>query len=733
MNVSDPASSAVRPEERDVIENCLERVLASGEFGGSARAQRFLRFCVHSWLDGRSEQIKETTIGLEVFDRQADYDPKVDPIVRVYAGRLRTKLERYYAQSGARDPVRVELPRGTYVPTIRWIANSETAEVQRQAPAVEAVPLKRRLPIVTIAAAMALIALAGSYLIRLRGGSASAPAVVTPLVTMPGVLRDPAWSRDGRLLAFSWKGPSELDAHVFVQETGGVEKSAQPAGGADPVRQTQRPEAEFRPVFGPAPNQLAFLRQAAETRFDVVILDRERGVERVVATTSLQTLLPNTHPALDWSPDGRFLVTSEGSEGGGPARLKLIDIATGAKRELTSPLPGTTGDLEARFSPDGRWVAFRRGGVGDLRVVELSTLRETPLTEDNPGVRGVEWTADGGAILFGSLRPDGGFGIHRWDLKSRTKTLLTPQLWDSMEPRLEPASGRVVMISVELDTELGEISLADGRLLRTVASSTREEGSPIYSPDGSMVAFDSTRSGGKELWVARRDGTAARRLTAFNGRAIPMTPSWSRDGKQLIYSVRELGRTDIEELDVESLRRSRLQTGPGRNIEPQYSPDGQFIFYESNESGRHRVWRMGRDGRRVAVVDGAALQFRLSDDGKEIFYLDQGDGEPPRLMSRVVETAETKALHTFRDAPAAMSWQVLRGTLYYVATKSSYSAAPRLEAVDLQTGNARSFGLPPGTAPSFSALSIAPDGKTALVQFTQHERTQISRMQLPGR
>src|SRR5712671_1078140 len=79
------------------IEDHLQRILASKEFASSARMSRFLRFAVERALSGQSEQLKEYVLGVEVFDRKESYDPRVDPIVRVEARRLRSKLESYYA------------------------------------------------------------------------------------------------------------------------------------------------------------------------------------------------------------------------------------------------------------------------------------------------------------------------------------------------------------------------------------------------------------------------------------------------------------------------------------------------------------------------------------------------------------------------------------------------------------------------------------------------------------
>ena len=77
---------------------------------------RFLRFSVEESLAGNDGRLKEQIIGTEVFDRRSEYDPRIDPIVRVEARRLRAKLKAYYASLGRGDSIMIGLPKGAYLP-----------------------------------------------------------------------------------------------------------------------------------------------------------------------------------------------------------------------------------------------------------------------------------------------------------------------------------------------------------------------------------------------------------------------------------------------------------------------------------------------------------------------------------------------------------------------------------------------------------------------------------------
>lgn len=103
----------------DKLQRQLERVLTSKSFEGVDRLKRFLTFIVGETLAGRGDQLKEFTVGEQVFDKDADFDTRSDPIVRVQAGRLRARLTRYQLEEGQNDEIIIELPKGRYVPVFR--------------------------------------------------------------------------------------------------------------------------------------------------------------------------------------------------------------------------------------------------------------------------------------------------------------------------------------------------------------------------------------------------------------------------------------------------------------------------------------------------------------------------------------------------------------------------------------------------------------------------------------
>ncbi len=119
----------------------LERILSSKGFANAERISRFLRFTVEYTLENRAAELKEYVIGVEVFDRRGKYDPRLDPVVRVEARRLRSKLAGYYEDEGKDDALRIDFPKGAYVPVFRNSAEgTEAAAVSQKWSTIAVLP-----------------------------------------------------------------------------------------------------------------------------------------------------------------------------------------------------------------------------------------------------------------------------------------------------------------------------------------------------------------------------------------------------------------------------------------------------------------------------------------------------------------------------------------------------------------------------------------------------------------
>ena len=191
----------------DEVREQLERMLASTTFAASPRLRTFLHYVVDRALAGEGGQLKEYAIGADVFERGAEYDPRIDSIVRVEAGRLRAKLDEYYDGEGAADRVIVRIPRGSYVP--QFETREVEAPVHTDAPARHAVRARW-----TIAAALlALLAMPGAALWRTAPPQTPAPSE-TPM--------RPASDVRVAVLPFTHYAPGGTDEMLAARITDGV-------------------------------------------------------------------------------------------------------------------------------------------------------------------------------------------------------------------------------------------------------------------------------------------------------------------------------------------------------------------------------------------------------------------------------------------------------------------------------------------------------------------------------
>jgi hypothetical protein len=183
LNDSATATTTLTNEERTAIQEQLERLLSNSHFNQSRRFPSFLRFVIDQTLLGQTDLLKERTLGIEIFGREADYDTASDPIVRVTATEIRKRIAQYYQEPGHEAELRLTLPAGSYVPQFHWPQaakeSSHALTVTAPSPAaplpveplqVETVPTRTRTwlrrPATAVALAVIVVSAAAMYLWR---------------------------------------------------------------------------------------------------------------------------------------------------------------------------------------------------------------------------------------------------------------------------------------------------------------------------------------------------------------------------------------------------------------------------------------------------------------------------------------------------------------------------------------------------------------------------------------
>jgi hypothetical protein len=170
---ADKSHTTLSESEKSEVRAQLERLLSNAHFSQSKRFPSFLRFVTELTLAGETEGIKERTLGVEIFGRDAEYDTSSDPIVRVTAAEIRKRVAQYYQEPAHEDELRITLPSGSYIPQFHWPKGSqdsaspalapihpEHAAMPVVLPEVHPVRARRRFPLLIALASIAMVLLA---------------------------------------------------------------------------------------------------------------------------------------------------------------------------------------------------------------------------------------------------------------------------------------------------------------------------------------------------------------------------------------------------------------------------------------------------------------------------------------------------------------------------------------------------------------------------------------------
>jgi len=458
-----------------------------------------------------------------------------------------------------------------------------------------------------------------------------------PFVTYPGRQGIPTFSPDRNQVAFSWDGEKRDNSDIYVKLIG---------TGGPPLRLMSNPAYDYSPAWSPDGRFIAFVRDLSPEKSAVLLIPALGGPERKIAEIFNPNVVELPSPNLAWSPDGKWLVVSDRDSPKDPNALVLLSVETTEKRKLTSPSPQVFRDGAPAFSPDGRALAFSRWTdfrIGDLYLLNLSSSPDGPkgtgearrVTFENRGAYSPAWTADGREIVF----TDGEGSIWRTDTGSKGP--------DAKARQITSLGGNVIGLAISTHGQRlayvhrmfqsniwrvtvpgldGGPSSGNGKSPKTLGptsfiSSTRSDSAPQYSRDGKKIAFMSDRSGFPEIWSCDSDSSNLQQLTSFGGPDVT-TPRWSPDGSQIAFDSNSGGQYDIWVVDSNGGTPHRMTNDPANDGNPSWSRDGRWIYFDSARTGQQQVWKLPTNGGEPVKVtfDGGYAPVE-SPDGRFIYYL----------------------------------------------------------------------------------------------------------------
>ena len=395
----------------------------------------------------------------------------------------------------------------------------------------------------------------------------------------------PAFSPDGKQLAFAWNGgeADNLDIYVRLINAG------------EPIRLTDTEFAEQHPTFSPDGTHVAFVR-SLKMGGEVIIVPAFGGAERRVAR------LFSGFASVSFAPDGETIavIDTEDSTTDKNYGVHLVNLKTGERRRLNA-LGEYAGETTPRFSPDGKSIGFVRvaaDNTQDLFVAPITGGEPRQITFDRKTIHSLAWSADGAEIFFVSLRGSSQPNIWRVPASGGEPELIATGNNKDITNLAVSSNGKTIAFvenTQNLDIwRMEKNQTAKNQSEKKFIGSTYNEFSPDLSPDGSRLIFVSNRNGKAEIWMSDTSGRNLRQITASE--AVIAAPHFSPDGSNIVYFAKEDGNTDIFSISADGGAPKRLTADAAEESLPVWSADGNSIYFMSDRTGEMNIWKMAATG-----------------------------------------------------------------------------------------------------------------------------------------
>ena len=538
--------------------------------------------------------------------------------------------------------------------------------------------------------------------LRLRAAGANLAFRTVQFTSYAGEQTQPAFSPDGKRMAFVWTSEDASTRRIFLKAIGGEE--------IRPLNSDT--DEQFSPVWSPDGKQIAYLARSK----DALALYTQELSENTPARKLLIPQEPShwEQGALSWSPSGKALIYPDHSGIQPDSSLFELDVETLNTRSITNPPAGWEGDLNPAYSPNGKGIAFTRASetaVRDIYYMSPADGKVRQLTHDHTNIDSLTWTSDSSSILFSSNR-GGKYALWKIGLRGKGPERLPVGTEDAYQPAVGPKPGQLTYTqgsAIWGIVRLHEAAKGASPQSEAVLTSTQQDSAPSLSPDGGFFAFQSRRSGNQEIWTASERGDSLRQLTFMAG---PLTgsPSWSHHGDRIVFDSRPDGHSHVFCVPASGGRPKQITFGDANDITPRWSHDDQTIYFRSNRGDRWQLWRVSADGGSPQpVTTGDGIVPQESPDGKWLYYT-RGDEDG---IWRVSPSggSETEVL----SQPAAGFWgywQVTSRGIFYLDRSQSSN---EIRIFDPETKRTSLFAPLKQPPPPYAGITVAEEGKVVLI------------------
>jgi len=485
---------------------------------------------------------------------------------------------------------------------------------------------RRRRPWWPVATAGLVVVLVAVYFMFLRQPAPEAPLNVKTRPMTGAAGSETAGSLSPYVGFFAYYHSQSGPEDIFVVS----------AAGGDPIALVQSPADDVNPRWSPDNRWIAFASSRGGHTGVYLVPPLGGQVQKLVDTggASLGSYLYGVLGTNPWTPDGKQLCFMRiGNDGS--ASLWTINLESRVEEKLETDAGEGDQEFSASVSPDGTQLVFARvnGANASIQVMPRTGGKSKKIvTEKEPYVL-PSWAPDGRRIVYGK---DSG-GIWMVDLHSGKRREVLP-LENSTAPVIAK-DGRILYDKSSHQTDLYIQDLA-GKEQKRLTFNTKDNFDAQISPDGSQIAYMSSRTGNGEIFLIDRATGNERQLT--DREAEEFGPSWSPDGRQIAFASNQDGpyRLWIATVDGGALR----MVGDNEIVDenPMWSSDGKSIAIVSRDGPKHALFFVNpSDGTRRKILDNVS-KVALMPDPRYVIYASEGAGNEMRVAN--IETGESALL-----------------------------------------------------------------------------------------
>ena len=573
---------------------------------------------------------------------------------------------------------------------------------------------------VPAAITIALLA-AGIYFVNYRARDDKKADTVTPIPFTSYLGREvcPTFSPDGSQIAFAWNGDPESGLKGFDLYVKGTSSE-------NLLRLTNHPAGFVCPAWSPDGAQIAFYH-GSDTDSGIYLVPALGGPERRLLSAHVPAKISGP---LSWSPDGKWIAYAGSALPTDSHLLHLLSVETLEIKQITH-VAGCIEEGMPAFSHSGKQLAYTcllKKNDNEFGIYSVATSGGSPSLVGKfthgwnwPG--GMAWTGDDKKLILSRPEPGGELELYELTLSdgSFRKLSLGQDAGSAFTPAISRKGDKLAYAVDFNHVDIWRKDLLHPEAAATMLlSSTHDQASPQYSPDGKHIAFSSNRGGIWAIWMSDADGTHPVLVSDVKS-SDAGTPRWSPDGQKIAFDSRHSGHPEVYIVDIsERLPRKVITNLPDMST-PSWSHDGNWLYFQSHtaHSPDARIFRCPASGGDAVALSADPGSFaQESYDGETVYFANQSG--PATLQ--VVSLKPLSAQSVLGGMPAVADqswWTVVPRGIYFVAANSPKSQ----QYFDFATKRVRQIF----EAEKYfvNGVSVSPDGRSILYTQMQDLNTDI--------